>query len=62
MTSFIFSLNDKVRICDGDEHGVIVGRAEYTNCCNNYLVRYHCGDGRAIESWWNEDALTSAQP
>ena len=57
MTKMKFELGDHVRIHSGAENGGIIGRAEYVNTCNNYLVRYVAGDGRAIESWWAEDAL-----
>lgn len=55
--SFKFALCDKVAICVSDERGVVIGRAEYANAENGYLVRYKAADGQAIESWWGESAL-----
>ena len=57
MGTFAFNLSESVCIIGGAETGEIVGRAEYTNSCNKYLVRYVAGDGRAVEAWWDEDAL-----
>lgn len=54
--SFRFALCDKVAICVSDERGVVIGRAEYANAENGYLVRYKAADGQAIESWWGESA------
>jgi len=39
------------------EGGEIVGRTEYTNSANTYLVRYRAGDGRQTEQWFTEDAI-----
>lgn len=58
---FKFALGDKVRIVVSDESGEIIGRAEYTNSADSYLIRYLSGDGRAIELWWQEDAITHVQ-
>lgn len=55
---FKFELNQEVKIFRSEEHGVVIGRAEYANGLNNYLVRYVAADGRAVESWWQEDALS----
>lgn len=55
--SFKFELGSKVKITASDEVGDVIGRAEYSAASNTYLIRYKAGDGRAVESWWNEDAL-----
>lgn len=52
-----FSLNQHVQITASGEQGVVIGRAEYSFAANSYLVRYKAADGRAVEAWWNEDAL-----
>lgn len=57
MAGFGFQLGETVAIAVSGEQGHIVGRAEYINCSPNYLVRYKTADGRAIESWWSQDAL-----
>jgi len=55
---FKFDLSSEVKIQVSGEVGTVIGRAEYSGCENNYLVRYKCADGRAVESWWPESALT----
>lgn len=60
MKAMQFKLNDRVVIANGAEIGVVVGRSEHINAANNYLVRYVAGDGRAVEQWWAEDALSPA--
>jgi hypothetical protein len=57
MMSFKFNLCQLVEIAVSGESGVVIGRAEYANSCNCYLVRYKASDGRATEAWWNEDCL-----
>lgn len=42
------------------EAGVVIGRASFSYCDRQYQVRYVCGDGRMIESWWTESALRAA--
>lgn len=54
---FKFQLGKNVLIAASDEHGKVIGRAQYLNGQNNYLIRYKAADGRAVESWWGEDAL-----
>lgn len=39
------------------ETGTVIGRAEYQNNENNYLVRYRASDGRVVEQWWGESAF-----
>ena len=58
MNKFKFSLGQQVSIACSGEGGEVIGRAEYTTSENSYLVRYHAGDGRAVESWWQESALS----
>jgi len=56
--SFKFSLGERVAIAESGESGSILGRAEYSEAANSYCIRYVAGDGRAVESWWSEGALT----
>lgn len=56
--TFKFELGQSVAITASGEAGSVVGRAEYNNADNCYLVRYKAGDGRAVESWWTELALS----
>lgn len=60
MNRFAFELGQDVAIVASDERSTVVGRAEYLNSSNSYFVRYRCADGRAVEQWWTEDALTRA--
>lgn len=57
LKTFKFALNATVTIQVSGEQGAVIGRAEYTTYENSYLVRYKSADGRAVEAWWNEDAL-----
>jgi hypothetical protein len=57
MGSWEFKLGEIVTIAVSSEHGEVIGRAEYPASPNQYLVRYRAGDGRAVESWWQEEAL-----
>ena len=54
---FKFELTGLVEIIESGEKGIVVGRAEYCNSCNDYYIRYMAADGRAVEQWWKEDAL-----
>ncbi len=55
---FKFELEATVGIKASQESGEVVARSEYSTNENQYLVRYMAGDGRAVESWWGESALT----
>jgi hypothetical protein len=58
---FLFDLGARVAIVASGETGVVIGRAQYVNSCNDYRVRYtEAGSGKAVEHWWNEDALKAA--
>ncbi|MCA8045517.1 hypothetical protein [Burkholderia arboris] len=58
MKKFQFELNANVTIAASGETGEVIGRAEYTASESSYLVRYRSADGRAVESWWGESALS----
>lgn len=60
MTKWVFELNAVAKLVSG-ETGVIVGRAEYTNSNEQYLVRYTAGDGRLTEGWWRTDAFVEPE-
>lgn len=57
--AFKFKLNCEVIIAASGERGVVVGRAEFTDGKPQYLIRYMAADGRAVEVWWNQSALTT---
>lgn len=52
-----FELKQTVTIAASGERGEVIGRAEYVTSEPQYLLRYKCADGRAVESWWAESAL-----
>jgi len=54
-----YEMNAEVVIACSDEAGAVIGRAEYITSETDYLVRYVAKDGRAVEQWWKESALTS---
>lgn len=54
---FKFALGDKVRLALSAEHGEVIARAEFTNCGNQYTVRYVDGHGVQRQVWFDEDAL-----
>lgn len=60
MNPFRFNLNQQVAIVASAESGQVIGRAQYATGQDQYFVRYRAADGRAVESWWGEDALTEA--
>jgi hypothetical protein len=60
MSPFKFSLNQVLELNESDESGTVIGRAEYAHNEPHYLLRYRAGDGRQVESWWGESALTAA--
>lgn len=60
MKSFAFNLSQFVVIDASGETGDITGRAEYVANENSYYVRYKAADGRAVEQWWPESALSAA--
>ncbi len=53
---FSYGLNHRVALLSGEE-GEIIGRAEYAEGFDSYLIRYTAADGRLVEGWWNEPAI-----
>lgn len=41
-----------------DESGEVIARAEYSNAEPSYLIRYTAADGRLVEQWWGESAIS----
>lgn len=52
-----FELGEQVELFSG-ETGQVIGRAEYSYAENLYQIRYKAADGRAVENWWHEFALS----
>lgn len=57
MKKYKFDLEENVQLVMSGEKGFVIGRAEYLETVNNYLVRYVTADGSQIESWFCEGAL-----
>lgn len=53
-----FELSRTVRLIETAETGTVIARAEYLTAENSYLVRYRAADGRQVENWWGESAIT----
>ncbi len=62
MNEFAFHLGQTVAIQASGEQGLVIARAEYTNCVNRYFIRYRNANGLAVEAWWDEDALHPVIP
>lgn len=62
MTRSIFNLNDEVRVIDGPEVGVVVGRSQVIDGANGYLVRMRTGNRRQERVWFNEIDLVASTP
>ncbi|WP_336658414.1 hypothetical protein [Enterobacter asburiae] len=61
MDKFKFDLNQFVELSISGEMGHIKSRAESINHCNQYLVHYKAADGRAQESWFDEDDIAAVE-
>lgn len=59
-STFKFDLKQVVTIEASGETGTVIARAEYATSEDSYLLRYRGADGRAVESWWSESALSAA--
>lgn len=57
MKKWKFDMGAALAVDASGETGLVIGRAEFDNAENSYLLRYKAGDGRAVESWWGESAL-----
>lgn len=57
-----FELGSQVVIDCSGESGEVIGRAQYAYCAEaSYFVRYKAADGKAVETWWTESALTATE-
>ncbi|MGC6387240.1 hypothetical protein ACMV8I_06170 [Ewingella sp. S1.OA.A_B6] len=61
MKKFKFELAAQVMILISGEAGQIKARAEYMNHANAYLIHYKAADGRAVNSWFDENEIQAAQ-
>lgn len=53
----LYGFGDKVKIACSGETGEVIGYAQFVAHKDQALVRYKAGDGRAVEHWWDVDAL-----
>lgn len=58
MSKFKFEMGQVVKNKVSEEEGEIIGRSEYAHSESIYYVRYRAGDGRAVDSWWSESAIS----
>lgn len=56
---FRFSLGEPLTIECSGETGMCLARSEHLYTDPQYLIRYKCPDGHAVEVWWSQDALVS---
>lgn len=60
MKVFKFELRDRVVITVSDEVGEVIARSDSLRASDQYLVRYKDATGKAVEQWWDADALEPA--
>ena len=60
MSPFLFNLGQSLKISASGESGIVTGRCEFLSGQPQYLLRYKAADGRAVESFWGQDALGAA--
>lgn len=53
----LFDLKQRVRLVESGETGEVIGRAQYVESADVYLVRYVAADGGLVEAWWSESTL-----
>lgn len=55
---FKFALGQQLQISASGEAGDVIARSESIHNENQYLLRYRAADGRAVQDWWGESALS----
>jgi len=58
MPSFKYELGQLLAIEVSDEVGEVIGRAQYIESIEQYLLRFVGADGRAREEWWSIRAVS----
>jgi hypothetical protein len=56
---FKFSLTQQLQVSVSGEQGECIARSEHAAADPQYLLRYRAADGRAVEAWWTERALSA---
>lgn len=57
---FIDEMKQVVKLVESNEQGVVIGRAEFDEGVNSYLLRYRAGNGVQTDAWWPEPAVEAA--
>ncbi len=57
---FKFNLSQEVKIDVSGETGTVIAASVHEQCEDQFNIRYRAADGRAVESWWSESALSAA--
>lgn len=55
-----YKIGDELVLKDSREVGEVVGRADYKDHKDQYLLRYVSAQGVLVEQWWPESALAEA--
>jgi hypothetical protein len=55
-----FAIGEAVAIAISGEKGVVTGRAEYAEAAPQCYLVYKNAKGEAVEKWWDESKLLSA--
>lgn len=58
-TPFKFKLTQQLQVSVSGEQGECIARSEHAAAEPQYLLRYRAADGRAVEAWWTECALSA---
>lgn len=53
-----YGLGETVKMILSEEEGQIIGLAEYLHSEPQYLVRHKASDGRQVDGWRDQSAVT----
>ncbi len=56
-----YEIGDKVMITVSGEVGIVIGVAFYAYMDSQVLLRYKSADGRAVEQWWDMNAIEAVR-
>ncbi len=56
-----YEIGDKVMITVSGEVGIVIGVAFYAYMDPQVLLRYKSADGRAVEQWWDMNAIEAVR-
>lgn len=55
---FKYEIGESVKMALTEERGVVTARAEYQSQAPQYYVLYKAADGRQVENWFSDYALS----